>query len=49
MASLAQLRDAYRADAAELAKFLDQLCLTLQQGQEGWLAKDAVLFNGDGL
>ena len=34
MASLAQLRDAYRADAAELAKFLDQLCLTLQQGKE---------------
>lgn len=27
------LCDAYRADAAELAKFLDQLCLTLQQGK----------------
>ena len=32
--SVSALSDAYRADAAELAKFLDQLCLTLQQGKE---------------
>eukprot|EP00438_Fugacium_kawagutii_P004633 Skav229024 [mRNA] locus=scaffold127:586912:591124:- [translate_table: standard] len=32
--SVSSLCDAYRADAAELAKFLDQLCLTLQHGKE---------------